>query len=320
MISRRFDLTAPSTELFREIGLRESRVLQSFSFDNANGRLYVVGLVQPGRRLAGETRSYSGPEREANGDLFVSCLDLTGAVVGRMYLRGFGHGVSIAAEPSGDGAFLWTETDAVQAWDARKQTHIGWGSKLARFAFTDGAVLTPDSPGLTTFSPVPGADRTTVAVDPVSNRLAVRYRAGGSGSTFAYGLYDLEAFKAGTFTPLATVGEPDDVGIFQGFTSLGGYLYLIDGTTYEYDAKGHALDPDGNTYLTGVSWDTGEQVERRLTRAGNSLYFREPEGLAIQLPDPGDPEAARLVMGFASEASATSTGKKASFYYKAALV
>jgi hypothetical protein len=321
--SKRFDLTAASSELFREIPLHEDRVLQSFSFDNAGRILYAVGLIQGGRRLRGESRTYSAAEREANGDLCVSRLDHSGEVTGRMYLRGFGHGVSIAAE----GSWLWTETESVKVYDTRKKADIGWGSKLARFKFGNGLILTPESAGVTKVSPVPGADRTTVAIDPVNNRLAVRYRPEGAG--FHYGLYDLAAFKAGlksgTFTALATIAQPDGLGVFQGFTSLGRYLYTIDGTAYGDD------NPDGNggnTYITGIDWTTGTVYDRRLTRAGQTLRYREPEGLAVQLPKAGSATGARLVMGFASEKTenteksgktASTTTKRASFYYKSAI-
>src|SRR4051812_1106369 len=61
--STKFDLTAPSSELLREIGLQDVRVLQSFSFDNTNKHIYTVGLVQGSRQLPGESRQYTGDER-----------------------------------------------------------------------------------------------------------------------------------------------------------------------------------------------------------------------------------------------------------------
>ncbi|MGW6566024.1 phage baseplate protein [Streptomyces sp. NPDC054975] len=317
--SKRFDLTDPSSELLREIWLQEVRVLQSFSFDNTNKHLYTVSLVQGGRQLPGETRTYTGDERAKYGDLCVTRLDLGGAQIGHMYLKGFGHGVSIAVEPSGNSAYLWTETDSVEAPDPNHPTdpskNIGWGSRIARFKFANGAVLTPTSHLITKHTPVAGADRTTIAVDPANSRLVVRYRLGGA---FHFGLYDLAAFRSGTYTQLAHVLQPTDVASpppFQGFTSLGQYLYLLEGSAY-----GTANPAPGNTYQSVIDWNTGTRIDRRLTEAGKSLLYREPEGLAIQLPDPANPAAARLVTGFASTASATDTDKKASFYYKDALV
>ncbi|MEU9236125.1 phage baseplate protein [Streptomyces subrutilus] len=317
--SKRFDLTDPSTELLREIWLNELRVLQSFSFDNTNKHLYTVSIINGGRQLPGETRAYTGDERAKYGDLCVTRLDLTGAIIGRMFLKGFGHGVSIAVEPSGNSAYLWTETESVEAPDPNYPSdpskNIGWGSKIGRFEFANGTVLTNDSHKITKHTPVAGADRTTIAIDPVNSRLVVRYRLSGA---FHFGLYDLAAFRSGTYTQLAHVLQPTDIASpppFQGFTSLGQYLYLLEGSAY---STGNPAP--GNTYQSVINWNTGGRVERRLSEAGKSLLFREPEGLAIQIPNTATPAAARLVTGFASYASTTDTNKKASFYYKDSLI
>ncbi|WP_225838286.1 hypothetical protein [Streptomyces sp. NK08204] len=121
---------------------------------------------------------------------------------------------------------------------------------------------------------MPGSDHNTVAIDPVTNRTAHRYRI--SGTTWKYSLYDLATFKAGTFTPLATITQPSVLTgpTFQGYTSMGQYLYTIDGTAYTYDS-------DGNRTSTSNT-----------------------------------PTVARLHLGFGSEESLTQTDKKASFYYK----
>lgn len=312
--SKRFDLTDSSDEWFREIPLNETRILQSFAFDNTNKHLYTAQLVQGGRLLPGETRAYTAAERSANGDLCITRLDWQGAVLGRMYLKGFGHGVSIGVEPSGSGAYLWTETDS-----APDSLNDGYGTEVARFKFANGTVVQPGSYQVTTFDPVPGSDHNTVAVDPVDNRLVHRYRT--NGSTWNFSLYDLASFKAGTFTPLATVAQPSVLtGVtFQGYTSMGQYLYTLDGTAYTYDASGNRTSTS-NTYLTSVDWNTGIVYERRLSNAGQSLFYREPEGLAVQIPDSTNPAAARLFLGFGSEASLDDTDKKASFYYKDLLV
>lgn len=105
-----------------------------------------MSLVDGGRQLPGESRPYTGDERARYGDLCVTRLDWTGAIIGRMYLKGFGHGVSVAAEPSGNSAYLWTETDSVEAANPSYPTdpskNVGWGSRLCRFKFANGAVLT----------------------------------------------------------------------------------------------------------------------------------------------------------------------------------
>ncbi|ALO92900.1 Tat pathway signal sequence domain protein [Streptomyces hygroscopicus subsp. limoneus] len=311
--SKRFDLTDGSDEWFREIPLNENRILQSFAFDNTNKHLYTAQLVQGGRVLPGETQAASGADRSKNGDLCITRLDWQGYIIGRMYLKGFGHGVSIGVEPSGNSAYLWTECDSVP-----DSENNGYGTKIARFKFANGTVLRPDSAQLTRFTPVPGSDHNTVAIDPVTNRIAHRHRVGG---TWKYSLYDLATFKAGTFTPLATLTQPAVLTgpTFQGYTSMGQYLYTIDGTAYTYDADGNRTS-SSNTYVTSIDWNTGTVYERRLSKAGESLFYREPEGLAVQIPDMSTPAVARLHLGFGSEESLTQTDKKASFYYKDLLV
>lgn len=316
--TKRFDLDDGSDVLVREVGLAGTRVLQSFAFDNARGHLFTVQLMDGGLRLPGESRTYSGAERDANGDLCLTRLDTSGRILGTMYLRGFGHGVQIGVESTNSGSFLWTETEAVPTTNANGGVD-GWGSRLARFKFANGTILTPGSPALTQHSLESGVDRTTVALDPVHSRLTVRCRVGGA---FRYRLYDLAAFKSGGRTALADVVQPADLqpgytDVFQGFTTFGSYLYLLAGS--QYGANG-SVSPDGNTFITCVDWNTGGVVEQKLTKAGYSLPYREPEGMAIQVPNPANPQAVRLCSGFGSVTSATDDRKKASIYYKDLLI
>ncbi|MEG3629717.1 phage baseplate protein [Streptomyces poriticola] len=316
--SPRFALTAPSERLLREIRLNETRVLQSLAFDNSRKHIFFVQLVDGGRQLPGESRAYSGTERGANGDLCVTRTDLAGNIMGAMYLKGFGHGVQIGVESTASGSYLWTETEAVQSQNP-DGTQTGWGSRLARFKFANGTVLTPDSPALVQYLLEEGVDRTTVSLDPVHQRLTVRCRVGGA---FRYRLYDLEAFKSGDRTTLADVAQPADLqpghpDTFQGFATFGSFLYLLAGTQYGKDGS---VSPIGNTFITCIDWNSGSVVEQELTRAGYSLPYREPEGMAIQVPDPANPQAVRLCAGFASVTSETDSRKRASVYYKETLV
>ncbi|WP_406169042.1 Tat pathway signal sequence domain protein [Streptomyces sp. NBC_00996] len=317
--TQRFDLTAPSTALLREVWLSGTRVLQSFAFDNTRGHIFAVQLVDGGLQLPGETQTYSGNDRTANGDLCLTRLDTAGRILGTMYLRGFGHGVQIGVESTNSGSYLWTETHSVPALNPDGTTYTGWGDRLARFKFTNGTVLTADSPALIQYTLESGVDRTTAAIDPANNRLVVRCRVSGA---WRYRLYDLADFKAGGRTTLADVAQPADLqpgypDTFQGFTSYGSYLYLLAGTAYGTDGS---VSPDGNTYITSIDWNTGAMTEQKLTKAGYSLPYREPEGMAIQIPDPNNPQTVRLCSGFASVVSDTDSRKRASIYYKDALV
>ncbi|KOV63101.1 hypothetical protein [Streptomyces sp. MMG1121] len=316
--SKRFDLTDPSVELLREVPLTGTRVLQSFAFDNTRGHLFAVQLVDGGLQLPGETQTYSGADREADGDLCLTRLDASGNILGTMYLRGFGHGVQIGVESTTYGTYLWTETHNIRTANS-DGTYTGWGDRLARFKFANGAVLTADSPALTQYTLESGVDRTTCTIDPVNNLLAVRCRVAGA---FRFRLYDLAAFKAGGRTTLADVAQPADLqpgytDTFQGFASYGSYLYLLAGSAYGVDGS---ASPNGNTYITSVNWNTGTVAEQKLTKAAYTLLYREPEGMAIQIPDPGNPQSLRLCSGFASYTSDTDQSKRVSIYYKDLLV
>lgn len=306
---RRFDLTAPGKPLFLTERLHNKTVLQSLAFDNVNGHVYTVQLVAGGQQLPGEEAPTSGANRDKAGDLCLTQLDLDGNELGHMFLKGFGHGVQIGAEPVGESAFLWTETDAI----ADDGLH-GWGSRLARFRFDNGAILTPDSPEVRRLQPVPGADRTTCGIDPVQNQLVMRHRIAG---TFRYALYDLDDLRSNRFTPIVEVDQPALTYSFQGYASSGGYLYLLEGSSY---GSAGSTAPTGNTHITCVEWATGSVVARQLVTDGWDLPFREPEGMAIQVPDRADPARVRLAFGFATTTSPTDTSKLASVYYKDVLI
>ncbi|MGW0435814.1 phage baseplate protein [Micromonospora sp. NPDC003197] len=305
--SQRFNLTDASDPLFREKPLRNATVLQSFAFDNVNRRIYVAQVLQGGLKLA-EPAAVSGADRDAAGDLCITQLDFAGNQLGQMYLLGFGHGVSIGAEPVGSSTYLWTETDAVSNGETAR------GSSITRFPFVNRAVLTKASP-MEKHKPVAGATNTTASVDFAYGQLIVRYSLGGRMRISAY---DLTAFKSGNYTPIATVDQPDVVAEnrpFQGYTSFGRYLYLLEGSAYgTYDST---VANQGNTYLTTVDFSTGAVVQRAWSKAAYSLSFREPEGMAVQLTNPADLSTARLCFGFASGVSGA---RLASIYYKDLLI
>lgn len=305
--SRRFDLTDSSDPLFREKAMRNGTVLQSFAFDNINRRIYVAQVLQGGVQLA-EPAPVSGAARNAAGDLCVTELDFAGNQLGQMYLLGFGHGVSIGAEPVGGTTYLWTEVDAVPVGDSAR------GTALARFPFVDRAVLTNRSP-MEKHRPVAGATNTTVSIDMAHNLLVTRYSLGGR---MRVSVFDLPAVKAGTYTPLATIDQPAVVAAerpFQGYTSFGRYLYMLEGSAYgTYDS---VEAEHGNTHLTTVDFATGDVVQRAWSQAGYSLSFREPEGMAVQLTDVNDLNSARLCFGFASR---NAPNRLASIYYKDLLI
>jgi len=285
-LAGRFELTAPATSLLWKKALYDETVLQSFAFDNTNKHIYLVQVK-------------NGSGSDAEGHLCLTKLSLTGTILGHMYLMGFGHGVQIGVEPAGSSAYLWTETDGVSSDGSSR------GGKLARFKFVNGQTLTTSSSALTKYSPIAGANNTTCAIDPSTNRLIMRYW-GGSGFRFA--VFSLAALKAGTATKLHDAAQPSGLGTFQGYAAYGDYVYVLTGNNYS------ATNPaPGNTYLTCIDLRTGDQVQRARSMAGKSLDFREPEGMGIQIVS----GAPRLCLGLASGVSGA---RKASIFYKSELV
>ncbi|MEU6589194.1 Teichoic acid biosynthesis protein C (Precursor) [Streptomyces sp. NPDC046881] len=282
-MAERIDLAAPAVRWLREKDtLREPTVLQSFAFDEVHHHLYVLQLT-PGGRTA--------------GDLCLNRLDLTGRRLGHMYLKGFGHGVSMGVQHGADGTvWIWTETDAVD----------GYGRGVTRFRFAAGATRTTRD--VKVRHPVEGSRTNQPALCPATGRIAVRYRL---GNTPRYRVWDLAAFTARDYaSPLAdlpqTGAHPDPRVPFQGFALHGDHLYQLAGSAY--DPRTNPPAGHGDTYVSCLDIRTGELLARRRTEAAYSLDHREPEGLAVRTT--GTP---RLYLGFASGVPGA---RKFSVYYK----
>ncbi|AQA12164.1 teichoic acid biosynthesis protein C [Streptomyces malaysiensis subsp. malaysiensis] len=297
----RFELSVPSTQLIREKTPHNSTVVQSFAFDDINGHLYTVQLMEGGIQLSGESAPVPGADRAAHGDLCVTKLSLAGAKLGSMYLKGFGHGVAMGCEPVGSTAYLWTETDA--------NPDSGYGRAISRFKFADGTVLSSGSSSLVKHRPVAGSTSNQPAVDMLNRRLLLRYRLDGEAR---YRLMSLSGVSAGDYTAvyddIPQTGV-EDGEVFQGFTVLGDYAYQMTGTAYTDEGGANPPSGHGNTYVSCIDLRTGELVQRARTEAAYSLGYREPEGMAVQLSSPR-----RLCMGFASGAAGD---RKVSVYFKA---
>lgn len=289
----KFDLSDASDPALKNLPLTDTRVPQSFAFDNVHQRIYVAQLL---------------PGADLTGDLYINQLDWSGKLLGHMTLKGFGHGVSIGLELDGSTPYLWTEVD--------DDTSTGRGRHIGRFAYAAGTTLTSTSAALEKFDLVSGADNETVSIDQTYKRIILRYFI---GSAAHYATYDLTAFEnTHAFTRVyGDVAEPTWMKTpdFQGYVSYGDYLYLYQGTAY--NTTDNPRSGKGNASITSVDLTTGQVVDTQArTQAGYSLFYREPEGLAIQVVS----GAPRLCLGFASTSSDTSTTKLFTYYYKDELV
>lgn len=285
--SKRFELTEPSYDLFRHKKLADKPVQQSFTFDNVNKRLFVAQ-----RRDGSEMNS---------GHLAISQLDFKGNLIASMDILSAGHGVNIGAEPVGKDTYLWTEIDAAAS---------GYGTALTRFKFVNGGVIDSANKDLERIKPISTMDRGTCTIDPVNNRFIMRYQRDSKQNIAVFNMDDVS--ERNFTNPLVDWPVPDMKGktdVFQGYAAYGQYIYFLLGESY--DASGGVL----NSEVLSLDLNTGKIVQGPvMTRAGESLEFREPEGMAIYKTDAGE---VRLFLGFASGKAGD---RRCNLFYKNALV
>ncbi len=278
-----FDLSQPSYDFFaRNRPLHESHhAMQGIAFDNVNRRMFVI-QIRDG----------------SNGDdLCVNQLDFNGNLLGYMHLANAGHGVSFGAEPVGTSTYLWTEADSSSPDDS------GRGTALQRFKFVSGTTPANVRKFFT------GSTNVTCATDPVNNRILIRRSVSGR---MEFSAYSLAAASAGDFsTVLARIPMPSVSGTFQGYTFYGKYLYVLTG-------DGHASADDIDSAITCIDLNTGAITQNKvLTRAGSTLVYREPEGMAVYKTSAGKVE---LVFGFASRDGLDGINRYANVFYKDVLI
>ncbi|GAA3826802.1 hypothetical protein GCM10022403_070130 [Streptomyces coacervatus] len=266
------DLAVPSDRwLWQKATLKESTVLQSFAFDEANKHLYVLQVTATGH---------------AAGDLCLNQLDYNGNRLGHMYLKGFGHGVSMGIQRDAkDGStWIWTEADAVN----------GFGQGVTRFHFANGATRTAADVKIR--KPIADSTNNQPSVCMASRRIAVRYR--DKANKPRYRIWDLDAFTARDYdNPIADIAQvgahPDPKIPFQGYALHRDTVYQLAGTAYNTTTNPFAKK--GNAYASSLSITTGKLLQQQRTEAGYTLAYREPEGVAVR--GTADP---KVYLGFAS--------------------
>ncbi|WP_234375912.1 phage baseplate protein [Streptomyces sp. CB01373] len=338
--SPRLDLNSASDNWIRAKPTKDATIIQSFDYDNANRHIYLAQVTQGGLKLTGESAPVSSADRNLNGDLTITKWDMSGNILGYMYLRGFGHGMSFGVEPVGGTAYLWTEVDAVALSDGTSR-----GIRLARFPFTNGQVLDSTSSTLAKYTPVPGSTVNTASIDPIYGRLVVRYR--DTDGVKKYQVHDLDLARLNIWSkPLASISEPDITAVpgwplttyghpsLQGYVAVGRYLYMLHGNAYgtTENINGQNVvisQPNiGNTFITSVDLATGAlypappspfngNVNPLYTAAAYTLDYREPEGIGVYVPDLTQPGVFSIGMGFASGPSGA---RLATIYGKARLI
>jgi receptor-binding protein len=289
--SPRFNLSGTGGNPVSKRALHANWVMQSFAYDNVGQHIYFA-----------QVNSQNSDSANV-GDLWVTKTDTAGNELGSMALHNFGHGVSIAVEPYNGSVYLWTE------W---MSSSSGFGTRIGRFAFADGAVLEKTSSAIQDRTPYIGDTMINPqpAIDPWTGRLLVRYKTGADlPRIVAFDLADARAGRLAADHRLAERALPSRGSWgadnpFQGFTAYGRYAYLLEGRA------------GGPSYITVVDLNGSGQstvVDRWQTTAGQSLPGREPQGMAVWMHSTGP----RLAFGFHSN---TGGVRQASVFYKNQLV
>ncbi|MFE6101578.1 hypothetical protein ACFVQ4_16615 [Streptomyces laurentii] len=279
------DIAGPVGKLLHRRPLHNITVMQSFGLDPVGGDIFVLQIMGGGIRLGGEAAALDYLTRKAHGDLCLTRLNAAGTITGHMYLRGFGHGVNLGVENRAGKIWLWTETAS-----RPNGSNQGYGTAVTSFTYADGDVV---DYGTTRHTPPHTPDKDALFVTPTidqgAGELIVRFYLNGATH---WERYDLAKATAGVWEPIQRMTPALPAATFQGYASHAGVLYTLQG-----DAYGPTNPEPGNTYITAISWETGELLDRRLITAAPGLAWREPEGMAVSVRS-GVPS---LHFGFACE-------------------
>ncbi|GAA5702264.1 hypothetical protein Save01_03081 [Streptomyces avermitilis] len=329
--SERISLAGDVSTLLWNDDIYPNTVLQSFAFDNVRGHIYLAQV------LAGSKSSENGRLRITKTDLTGKVLGAMNLTEGGGL--GWGHGVSIAAEATATYVRLWVEVDAltVDEGDAvglqlarikfvDGATLTPQSAGIEKHLLVQGAAnvtcaIDPIHNRLIQRGKVNGAMRYYVYA--LSDVLARKYTP---LATFTQPALNYTGQVRNSLTDNTWATEKY-TGIFQGYTAYGQYLYMLDGNAYnncdraDFNKKlppspspafvkwcqeqgfPGAPKTSGNAHLTTVDMNTGEIVEQRHITSGESLTYREAEGMAIQVVG-GKP---RLCYGFAGGESGART-------------
>ena len=241
---------APARAVFTSLALHDPSVMQSFAYDPVH-RVWIFAQLTAGRPAS-------------SGDLTLTKVSASGARLGWMHLRGFGHGLAIGLEPGTDSTWIWAEAHAV-AEPARGWALAGaYGNQIARFPWHSGATLTPAM--VERFAVNAGAPEQTPSVDAADGLIAVQYWSAGLRA-FRWAVYSLAAFRQHRYTALArfTVPAALGAGVEQGWalasrTLIGNWQGAASPGTYS------VVSTSG--VLLGRAAGSGSGEPEGMTRAG----------------------------------------------------
>jgi hypothetical protein len=273
---------ASPTLVLDQIALYDSTVMQGVT-GLPDGSWIFTQLTQDGR--AGKT----GRQHATAGDITLTRVGPAGRIWGHMFLLNSGHGIRVDTQPGPGGVpWVWTETHAVPDPPG---TGIGdgYGTRIMRFPWRPGAVISETSPGVEVFGVNAGAPHQSVSLDLAHGLIGDRYVSPTTGQP-RIAVYRLADFLNHTYPAVRRITVPAEVAAL---TSQGWCLIPGDGTTVEYrtgDVYSASNPPPGNSTL----W--------RFTEAGVTSRVSAPPkaGLTLGEPEGVSAKAGRLYFGFAS--------------------
>jgi hypothetical protein len=328
-----FDLPQTSTQLWGSKALSYRSGWQGFGFDTVRGRIYYAQPSPLGT-------SGSVTDAKIAGNFRISYLNLNGSKNDGDYMEfyGFGHAGSIGIETTSSGTYIWVETEAELRGTYRYGKRIcviKWKDN-ATGPYTYAKIGTSALPESHSYVLKPGSHENSVNIDPVTQRLMLRFywdggQQNGTGPVFkegpyysVYNLADVRA-KGAAAVPLydfmresiiLTQSDGTKYGPHQGFASYGDYGYILTGGKYETCTISGSSDTHLTCFQFVPSTDpvTPSPKYSVGVHTGESLYYREPEGLAIQMVG----STPRLCIGIKSDTdcSASTYDQVMSVYYK----
>lgn len=234
------------------------KVTQSFAIDFVNNHIYATQVE----------------DDNTTGNIILSKIDFNGKVLGKMYLKAFGHGNQIGIDRIDGVTKIWVECDGAIASGGSF-----FGKKVCRFEFINNKTCYNHEGNVYALAPS-DSEYVFVAVNEESDRLGIRYKQNGK---FYFEVYSLRSVLNNTPQLLAKILRPSSIETSskspnQGFALHANMIYNYEGFSYEQ------TDNKNNIKISCIDFKGTVLYSQYITHAPN-LSYREPEGLFFRQVD-----------------------------------
>lgn len=234
------------------------KVTQSFAIDFVNNHIYATQVE----------------DDNTTGNIILSKIDFNGKVLGKMYLKAFGHGNQIGIDRIDGTTKIWVECDGAIASGGSF-----FGKKVCRFEFINNKTCYNHEGNVYSLAPS-DSEYVFVAVNEESDRLGIRYKQNGK---FYFEVYSLRSVLNNTPQLLAKILRPSTIETSskspnQGFALHANMIYNYEGFSYDQ------TDNKNNIKISCIDFKGNVLYSQYITHAPN-LSYREPEGLFFRQVD-----------------------------------